>query len=530
MSLELTPNDEVLAREPGYRPLKAFQGGGFYWDAAAQGLIRSELGEFLPAVERGNDNTGAYGRFRTSSGGSECVARSRPLGKGQVPADQVSRLQSALARFKQIASAPTTQPDNRILIEKFQLPDPAKDAELYRLVGSHWNPQLQIIWGCERDPGSSISAKDAVDRLPVDRAHQFKRAIPALACLSLLALVATLMWVFWPTRESVQDTSSVPLSTTQMAANQNQVQPASAPLATRGSNEFSVPTALPTNSHAQASPVALTNSLPPVAPPITTAASTNTTTKSATTTNQSVAMPGPPNTPKQESPSPTPSIESAKAVPQPNKPATNAPAVIPEKTAGTEAVTKQSTVPNPAQPNQPPASTNSPKATGSGDSSRPQNDALSPPPSSEKKTPERQKARNIPVDIPHLGTLLMKGFPRAPAVGKAGTQDAISDYQIISTGNHPKGEDGQQEVSLEVRHGSSGNSAIPVIQWEQGQNQWREQSQLKLMLNTGSHPVTALIRDGGGTTRVIGAIIQVELGQTKVIRSEGRVLVLPKKE
>jgi len=198
MAIERKPGKGLFVRESEYLPLKAFASGGFYWDTGPQNLIRAHLGQFLPALTREQDERGAAGLFHLSSNGASQLATSLPLGQQKVPADQLNALADALRRLKSVADAPDTIPDYRVLVSKFQLPDPTKDPELYRISGPLWNRQLYILWGCEKVLNSSLPAEEAIAILKPDPWTKLKKwLVPLALLLLLLFLLAALFWG-WP--------------------------------------------------------------------------------------------------------------------------------------------------------------------------------------------------------------------------------------------------------------------------------------------------------------------------------------------
>ena len=188
MPLEPAKNG-LLARAGDYEPLRAFSQGGVYWGKVPQQLIReSSLAEFLPPVEVEKDDCGKYGRFHREHGSRELLTRSKPLGGRPIPPEQLRRLKQAIADFKQEAQDPGAQQQNRELIERFKLPNPSLEPELYRLLGCWWNRRLQILWGCERTRDSSLPLMAAAEKLAEDRLYNFRRLLAALLLLLLLLL------------------------------------------------------------------------------------------------------------------------------------------------------------------------------------------------------------------------------------------------------------------------------------------------------------------------------------------------------
>jgi TonB family protein len=195
MPLDSIPGLGLVVQEAEYLPRKARQSGGFYWDDAAQRIIRRELGQFLPPVDW---NRGHSARFYLGEGEDEKLCRSRPLGRRGLPAGQLAQLRQALDQLKARAGQPGVEADNAQLVEGFRLPDVEHDPELYRLVGAWWSPRLQVLWGCEKRADSSLPAPVALGKLPVDRWHGLRRVLAGLA-LPLLALLLGLgLWASLP--------------------------------------------------------------------------------------------------------------------------------------------------------------------------------------------------------------------------------------------------------------------------------------------------------------------------------------------
>ncbi len=194
--IELIPNGGLKVSTTTFARLKAFQGGGDYWDH--QDLIRESLGQFLPTVQQVQETDERFGVFRKNIAGKEVLWKSIPVGVAQVPQQEILRLTAALEAFKRKADAPDTQPNARNIIQQFRLPDISKDPDLYRLCGPWWDRKLQVLWGCERIPDSSLAPVAAIAKLPVDRTYVLKRAISLFTLLVLLcALLAACIWG-WP--------------------------------------------------------------------------------------------------------------------------------------------------------------------------------------------------------------------------------------------------------------------------------------------------------------------------------------------
>ncbi len=194
--IEKIPDGGLRVATSSFPRVKAFLGGGFYWDH--QDLIRESLGEFLPEVQQVQESGNLFGLFRKHVRGREVLCRSVPVGSARVPEHEVRRLAAALDAFKQKADAPDTQPNAREIIRQFRLPDVSRDPDLYRLTGPWWDRKLQVLWGCEGVADSSLEPAAAVAKLPIDKAYKARRALSVLGLLLLLcALLAACFWG-WP--------------------------------------------------------------------------------------------------------------------------------------------------------------------------------------------------------------------------------------------------------------------------------------------------------------------------------------------
>ena len=194
--IESVPHHGLKVSTDAYSRLKAFHGGGVYWDR--QDLIRETLGQILPPVQQVEEGGKRFGIFQNIVSGKDTLWKSKPVSGASVPPEEIKRLNTALEAFKRKAEAPGVQTEARDIIQQFRLPDISKDPELYRLCGPWWDRKLQVLWGCERIPDSSLAPMAAVDKLPIDKAYGLKRILSLLALLLLLcALLAAIFWG-WP--------------------------------------------------------------------------------------------------------------------------------------------------------------------------------------------------------------------------------------------------------------------------------------------------------------------------------------------
>jgi len=168
-----------------YHKLKAFQAGGEFWEHQSQMIIREHIGDFLPIMsvdERGEDVL-----CQMFVNGTEVSSQSK-VAKG-VPSKERFRLEAAIKALKQKAESPHIDSTTNKIIQEFKLPDPLKDPELYRTYGSRWNPKLMVIWGCEKEFGTSVIPEEAPRRVARESvgAGAFRR-LPWIALILLLLL------------------------------------------------------------------------------------------------------------------------------------------------------------------------------------------------------------------------------------------------------------------------------------------------------------------------------------------------------
>ena len=181
----------------GYYKVRSYHGGGEFFQPENAQVILQCLGEFLPrAVER----PGSDGRmeifYQHLSNGQDVCSRSAPLDSGvNVPKSEITRLEAAISQLKAKENDPATDPTKREIIRAFRLPSPQKDPELYRLYGSGSNRRLLVLWGVEKEAGSSLSPQEALHRVP-----QTKSSIPWWYWLLLALLLLALLGWWWSTQ------------------------------------------------------------------------------------------------------------------------------------------------------------------------------------------------------------------------------------------------------------------------------------------------------------------------------------------
>lgn len=168
-----------------YHKLKAFQGGGEFWEHQSQMIIREHIGDFLPIMSVDESGEGVLCQMFVH--GKEVASESKRA-KG-VPSKERSRLEAAIKALKHKADSPHIDTTTKKIINEFKLPDPLKDPELYRTYGSRWNPKLMVIWGCEKEFGTSIVPEEAPRRVARESvgAGTFRR-LPWIVFILLLLI------------------------------------------------------------------------------------------------------------------------------------------------------------------------------------------------------------------------------------------------------------------------------------------------------------------------------------------------------
>lgn len=203
------PTPLHISREAGgYYKVRSYHGGGEFFQPENAQIILQCLGEFLPrAVER----PGSDGRpeifYQHLVNGQDVSSLTAPLDSGvNVPKVEIVRLEAAIAQLKAKENDPGTDPTKREIIRAFRLPSPQKDPELYRLYTSGGSRRLLVLWGVEKETGSSLAPQEALQRVP-----QSKSSIPWWYWL-LLAILLLLLLGWWLSSQQTAsaDSRSIP--------------------------------------------------------------------------------------------------------------------------------------------------------------------------------------------------------------------------------------------------------------------------------------------------------------------------------
>lgn len=192
--LTIEPKHGIRLNLGSYHKIRAYHGGGEFWEHQNQQVVMQYLGEFLPrAVEGEGGKTGTV-LFSHLIEGKDVLSQSSALDANgaQAPAEQLSRLRDAVAALKAKESDALIDPNARKLIQAFRLPDPQKDAELYRITSG--SPRrLLVLWGVEKERNSALTPEAAVARMPVAGSSSRKLVLALLLLLLLLGLG----WWLW---------------------------------------------------------------------------------------------------------------------------------------------------------------------------------------------------------------------------------------------------------------------------------------------------------------------------------------------
>ena len=480
MPLEPASNG-LLARSGDYEPLRAFSQGGVYWDKMPQQLIReSSLAEFLPPVEVEKDDQGKYGRFHREARGRELLRRSRPLNGRGIPRPQLRRLKAAIEEFKAQAQDPGAQPHNREIIERFRLPSPALEPELYRFVGPWWRRRLQILWGCERTRDSSLAPGAAVEKLVEDKSYNLRRLLAALLLLLLLLLPA---WWVATHREQVRG----------WAEQFTQPPPASPAPPAQGENA-----ATPPAQAQQAAKQAEAAAQKAQADADRAAAEAQRARQAADATKADVDR-------KQQQ-----AADATAAAKQARDLADKAKAAADRAQASTQAAQKPA---NQAKAAQPPAGMQ-PTGTTPGGSPSPGQRASPAPGASPLPSP----GPNPAAPLSNEGT--------APGPGAPGQANAEPQGQIVLCGQGQPAADGTMLVTLEVQPLSGAARTLPVQSWTYDGTTVTAKDRLQANLKGGDHLVQATLLDSAGNPTRIQAVLTVQPGT--VITTPGSVSLRPK--
>lgn len=160
-------------RPGGLRPLLAPGGRDTYFSADVQRMMFSgdePLARFLPPAkwtmpdrfERSQDGKNPQVAYTIPD---EIIKTARPL--ATLPRSEIDSFADAVTVFLAKARPDTkgVTPYMRQCRQDFRLPDPDLDAEAYWVYGSEFDRRLLVLWGCEPQPGTSLTLEKLVEKL-----------------------------------------------------------------------------------------------------------------------------------------------------------------------------------------------------------------------------------------------------------------------------------------------------------------------------------------------------------------------------
>lgn len=481
MPLEPTKHG-LLARAGDYEPLRAFSQGGYYWDKVPQKLVlESGLAEFLPPVETEEDDRGKYGRFHNVQGQRELLSRSKPIGRRGIPPRQLERLKEAIEDFQRKGGTERAQPQNRELIERFQLPDLDRNPELYRLTGPWWNRRLQILWGCERARDSSLPATIAAGKLKEDSLYNFRRLLGALALLLLLLLLPAFWWLQSNPSDRASRKPDVTLAGSGSTGRTNTTALAAQAAARKAQAEAAKARAdaKRAQEEAERSKAEAARKAKEAADAAVAARRAEEKARQAQqAAEQALAKAG------------TPQNNGTRATPRQTAPQPGTGAAPSGGSPGGQSTPAASQTASPTTP---------PVGAGSGG-----------------PTPGSGAGGAVPSNA---------GQPSAGGT-QPGEAAAQPRYEIVLSAPSRLAPDGNMEISLEVRSDTGSQRALPVESWSYDDKTVKSENQLKTTLGGGDHLIRAVVLDASGKPTTVEAVITVVPG--RMVRTGGKVSLRPK--
>jgi hypothetical protein len=194
-SLRKTDQGLEVPLGPGqYTELKVRRTQLSYYDLKTREIVRQgskDLEVIFPQVQRPTERPIAH--FKLMDGERERCKDSTPLGEEKIPIREVERAFRGLDALEQKAKEKDTARDAKLVIQDLRLPDPKVNPELYRYWGPRHQRRLVILWGCERPPGSSIPAKQAISKLKTEPNWAGALHVLAKATSVLIAVVGVFL-------------------------------------------------------------------------------------------------------------------------------------------------------------------------------------------------------------------------------------------------------------------------------------------------------------------------------------------------
>jgi len=177
---------------------------GDYWGLDCQGVLRNVAGEkctrFFAEATRPEGKDGPV-LFSMRRGRREVVSRSVMAEPGSLPMSEIDDFLASVEYFNMLALSDV--PQMRELVREFQLPDPKKQPECYRMYGSFWRRRLLVLWGFNyATKGGQLAATNHADlaaklRPLADRHYRLKVVARVFLRLLLALLLGVAGYRIW---------------------------------------------------------------------------------------------------------------------------------------------------------------------------------------------------------------------------------------------------------------------------------------------------------------------------------------------
>jgi hypothetical protein len=179
-------------------PLKFDHGADEFLEVPNQNILRTDdLARFLAHSTRIQDRNIVI--YDDVVHGKDILHTSWSVTETSLPASELAGFRRAVEAFLALTDG---KPSSKALsvIRDFRLPSPAHDPDFYRLVrGPRGTRRLVVLWGCEREPGTSLPPRDAVAQLQARVKPPWRVGLErTLLFLSLLLLLLLLAWYVFP--------------------------------------------------------------------------------------------------------------------------------------------------------------------------------------------------------------------------------------------------------------------------------------------------------------------------------------------
>ncbi len=149
--------------------LRVSHGGTDFWYVAHQDILVDKLSPFLAKIRYNDANNSIIASLYENGVEQLCNSRALRDCYEELEPSVYDAFEQRVKQFRAAIDAPNIDQNTKLLFEKFAIPNPQFEPEMYRVYGSRTEPKLAIIWGMERIIDSSLN----LSRL--DLASFFKR-------------------------------------------------------------------------------------------------------------------------------------------------------------------------------------------------------------------------------------------------------------------------------------------------------------------------------------------------------------------